>query len=85
MTDRRPLDLADLFTYHPPTPYKIGQHQRIREAGLELAHVITAGVPDGAMRTLAIRKVQEAVMWANAELACAPDRLVGPPEAEVSP
>lgn len=69
----QPLDLANLFTYHPPSgPEQIATFQKVREGGLALARLIDECAPDGPEKTLAIRKVQEAVMWGNAGIACSP-------------
>jgi hypothetical protein len=67
----QPIDLENVFTYHPPTgPEQIATYQRVRDGGKALAQLIDASAPDGPEKTLAIRKVQEAVMWANAGIAC---------------
>jgi len=58
------------FTYHPPRP---GQHMRyvfLRRAGHTLARVIRELTPPGPDQSAAIRKVREAVMTANAAIAC---------------
>jgi hypothetical protein len=69
------IDLANVFTYHPPSgPEQIQQYQTLRDGGRTLAELIDADVPDGPEKTLAIRKIQEAVMWANAGIACARPR-----------
>jgi hypothetical protein len=77
----QPIDIDNAFTYHPPTgPAQVETYQDIRTAGRQLAHVVDEMVPDGPEKTLAIRKIQEAVMWANAGIACAP-----PPAPEPEP
>ena len=65
------IDLENVFTYHAPTgPEQVETYQKVREGGLTLAKLIDVSTPDGPEKTLAIRKVQEAVMWANAGIAC---------------
>lgn len=67
------IDLENVFTYHAPDgPEQIAIYQKVREGGLEMARLIDRACPDGAEKTLAVRKIQEAVMWANAGIACAP-------------
>lgn len=62
--------LVNWFTHHPPSSDQITQHQAVRDAGLALARVIVANTPSSADQTAAIRKVREAVMTANAAIAC---------------
>lgn len=68
----QPIDLDNVFSYHAPTgPEQIATYQAIRDGGKALAQLIDEHAPDGPEKTLAIRKVQESVMWANAGIACA--------------
>ena len=66
-----PAELANWFTYHPPVSddQKI-QYVRIRRAGLAFAEAILRDTPAGADQSAAIRKIREAVMTANAAIAC---------------
>jgi hypothetical protein len=59
------------FTYHSPTPDQLPKYQAIRDAGKALALAIVANCPASADRTAAIRLIREAVMTANASIACA--------------
>lgn len=64
-------DLDNLFTYHPPgSESQVERYNRLREAGKQLAQVIIECVPVNPDRSAAIRKVREAVMTANAGIAC---------------
>ena len=63
-------DLLNWFTYHSPTGNQPIQYAKIREAGYNLANVILNETPPSADQTAAIRKVREAVMTANAAIAC---------------
>lgn len=68
MTDTQ---LENWFTHHPPTANQtIERYQNIRAAGLYLARVIVRDTPPGADQAAAVRKVREAVMTANAAIAC---------------
>lgn len=62
--------LANWFTYHSPSPDQLQQYVEIREAGLALASAIISNTPASADQTAAVRKVREAVMTANASIAC---------------
>lgn len=73
----QPIDIDNVFTYHPPVGDQVERYQDIRTAGRQIAHVIDELVPDGPEKTLAIRKIQEGVMWANAGIACAPHDVGG--------
>jgi hypothetical protein len=58
------------FTYHPPTSNKQYQYVVIRDAAKSLAEIIVANTPASPDQTAAIRKIREAVMTANAAIAC---------------
>ena len=58
------------FTYHAPSGDQLTTYAKLRTAALEFANAINALVPDCADKTAAIRKVREAVMTANAAVAC---------------
>lgn len=58
------------FMYHSPTPEQTPKYEAIREAGKHLAQVILDNTPASADQSDAIRKVREAVMTANASIAC---------------
>jgi predicted ABC-type ATPase len=62
--------LQNWFTYHKPTEADIPKYLAVREAALTFARVIDANCPFGADKTAAIRKIREAVMTANAAIAC---------------
>jgi hypothetical protein len=63
-------NLDEWFTYHQPTKETTGAYERIRRAGRVLAETILEVTPTSADQTAAIRKVREAVMTANAAVAC---------------
>jgi hypothetical protein len=78
--------LDNWFRYHAPKPEAIPTHasdgahdgwttqaeayEVLRAAGREFAAVIVRLTPPSADQTAAIRKVREAVMTANAAIAC---------------
>lgn len=62
-------DLNNRFTYHKP---KEGQPQKfvdIREAAKSFAFLIANSCPESREQALAITKLEECVMWANASIA----------------
>ncbi len=58
------------FTYHSPDKMQIPKYEIIRDKAKELALVILYNTPSSADQTAAIRKLREAVMAANASIAC---------------
>jgi hypothetical protein len=64
------LDVDNWFEYHTPTSEALPKFKEIREAGKNLALVIMDNCPECPDTTVAIRKVREAVMTANAAIAC---------------
>ena len=66
------LDLENWFQYHPPGP---GDHERytaIRNAGKVFAKVVLDTTPHGSLEQgVALMRIREAVMLANAAIACA--------------
>lgn len=66
-------DIDNRFTYHPPSEDRARCHVMIREHGKALVELINEMVPDGREKSLAITKVEESVMWANAGLARSPE------------
>lgn len=51
--------------YHAPTPEQVEKIQAVREALSAAIQALQTIVPGCAEQTLAIRKVEEASMWAN--------------------
>lgn len=58
------------FTYHAPKGDQPERYEALRNAGKELAKTIVECCPSSADRTAALRKVREAIMTANAAIAC---------------
>ena len=63
------MDLDNVFTYHAPFGNQAPRYERLRAAGKEFAQVIQGLTPASPEQTIAFRKVQEAVMFANAAIA----------------
>ena len=62
--------LANWFSYHAPESDQLEKYARLRDAAHIFAEVINESCPESADKTAAIRKVREAVMTANASIAC---------------
>jgi hypothetical protein len=62
-------DIDSIFIYHPPTEAQALIYVEIRKAARNLALDILQWVPASAEQTLAIRHLQQAVMFANAGVA----------------
>lgn len=63
-------DLEVRFNYHPPRDAETAEiHGMLRDSCLVLAGIVDRFVPDGREKSLAITKIEEAMMWANAAIA----------------
>ena len=62
-------DVQNTFTYHPPTGTQTKRYEGLRIAAARVARAFMQDCPESAERTLAIRALQQAVMWANASIA----------------
>jgi len=65
----RASDLEDIFSYHPANDEQLATYGEIRKRALEFALFLYNTCPDSAERTLAIRDLQKAMMFANASVA----------------
>jgi hypothetical protein len=63
------MDIENNFTYHKPTKEKSEVYEIIRFESRQLAILINNLCPDSREKSLAITKLEEAVMWANASIA----------------
>ena len=68
-------EIENWFTYHDD-PNKVPKYKAIREAAKYLAGIIVDNTPSGPDQSAAIRLLREAVMTANAAIACE-DPLMG--------
>lgn len=57
------------FTYHAPKEGQVERYTQIRDKAKELATLIYDACPGSREQSLAITKIEEAVMWANASIA----------------
>lgn len=61
--------IENAFTYHTPKEGQPEKYQAIREKAKELAYLVDTLVPDSREKSLAMTKLEEASMWANAGIA----------------
>jgi hypothetical protein len=57
------------FTYHAPTDGQPEKYVQIRNKAKELALLIEDLCPESREKSLAMTKLEEFVMWANASIA----------------
>lgn len=62
-------NVDDCFTYHAPSGLTLDSMNQVREASIALAKTILRQVPGCPDRSMALRKLREARMWANSALA----------------
>ena len=62
-------DLSRRFTYHPPKGNQAERYSFIRDRALSLALILDHECPASREKSLALTKLEEAVMWANASIA----------------
>lgn len=68
----KPEEIDNVFSYHAPQLGQPERYEAIREAAKKLAHVIVARTPPGDDQAVAVRKLRECVMTANAAIALEP-------------
>ena len=62
--------IENAFAYHKPKDDDTAnRHQTIRDRLKESAYLVTNLCPESRERSLAITKIEEAMMWANAAIA----------------
>ncbi|MEO0479614.1 MAG: hypothetical protein AAF196_09050 [Planctomycetota bacterium] len=62
--------LAHDHAHHAPQgPSDIDMHQAVRARTTELAQWVNSALPDGREKSIALTKLDEARMWANAAVA----------------
>ena len=57
------------FTYHQPKDGQSEKYELIRAKANELAYLIEDECPDSREKSLAMTKLEECSMWANASIA----------------
>lgn len=69
LNDNQQAWLDETFVYHAPTPEDAQRYKAIRETAKTFAKVILTVCPDSPDRSVALRRVREAVMSANSSIA----------------
>ena len=62
-------EIANNFTYHAPKDDQTKRYEEIRAKGLLFALEVFGSCPESREKSLAMTKIDEAVMWANASIA----------------
>jgi hypothetical protein len=62
-------EIEDIFSYHPPAEHQREIYERINAAFIECAKKVVPLILDGPGKTVAIRKLADARMAANAAVA----------------
>lgn len=65
-----PDEITRRFGYHPATPVTRDKHMALRMTTARVAGDFDAWLPDSREKSLALTALQEALMWANAAVAC---------------
>lgn len=65
----RNKEIESRFTHHKPKEDQPERYDRIRYKAKMLAAYINEYCPESREKSLAITKLEEAVMWANASIA----------------
>ena len=61
--------IENSFTYHAPKEGQPEKYERIRAKAKELAYLIDELCPNSREKSLAMTKLEESSMWANASIA----------------
>jgi hypothetical protein len=69
-------ELKTRFTYHAPQGDQAHRYELLREAGWKFADMVDLLCPDSREKSLAVTKIEEAVMHANASIARREPRVV---------
>lgn len=68
MSDQDPT-IEDNFSYHEPKGDQSDRYESLRAKAKELAYMVKDKCPDSREKSLAMTKLEEAVMWANASIS----------------
>lgn len=69
-------NIENWFTHHPRTAEQRGHHAALHDCVRNTAMAILNHTPPCAEQTLAIRKLQESMMWADTAIACTPAKII---------
>ena len=57
------------FTYHKPFGNQVSRYNHLRNIIKQAAEAVVLYCPESRERSIALTKLEEAVMWANASIA----------------
>ncbi len=66
---RANYDVENVFMYHAPKANQPEKYTEIRNTAKKIAELYMILCPDSRERALALTKLEESVMWANASIA----------------
>ena len=62
-------EIDNRFSYHAPKGDQQARYEALRARGKNFAELINGYCPDSRERSIALTKLDEVVMWANASIA----------------
>ena len=62
-------NIYEKFLHIEPTPEQQANYLLVRQSARDLANTINELCPEGREKSLAITKIEEAVMWANKSIS----------------
>lgn len=68
-SERVRAQIQKVFTYHPPKGDQAERYVRLRESAQVFAETIATLTPESREQSIALTKLEEAVMAANAAIA----------------
>jgi hypothetical protein len=68
-SERISEQLKNTFQYHRPSGNQAERYERLRDEGGKLAHMIATNTPESREQSVALTKLQEVIMFANAAIA----------------
>jgi hypothetical protein len=69
MAESKYPQVEKAFTYHPPKPGQVEKYTVLRDRAKDLADLIVEIMPPSREQSLALTKLEETIMWANAAIA----------------
>lgn len=69
LTEQQEKEIAKRFTYHPPKGDQPQRYEQIRALAREFAMGVMSMCPESRETSIALTKIEEGAMWANASIA----------------
>jgi hypothetical protein len=69
ITQKQADELDKRFTYHAPKPGQPKVYTALRNKAREFALMVMESTPESREQALALTKIEQSVMWANAAIA----------------